>query len=411
MATLTSLEALDRSQLLALAHEHMLSGLLAVKAVTPLLFVGGDLPLEEQPLLSIDQWMGASPVYSARLKEAMVFDGDDVPTIFKALQLDVGFVHQYMDVKYQVNAPYDGEFWLPHCGALLDVEPFGEDMVFNMCHTIEDPTFDATALAHNPKAQIRPIHRPPRIPVNRDPHCHWTLKIDEANPPVPPIPRTDQVRALALASLPNQRSGNRTDGRDDYTGEFDPEFRLTGLSTSALRALAVEFAVQTHLLIASNEFGIADRADVATARRLQEDGWVSLSWILAERLVGNLSLGSGPEAAASALALTAAIPPGFDRDVDLEGPHLSMTLIPRHAGLLDPEHPGWVGSLARGSSTPYENTVRGAGMDLVHSSVDVIDGVINVELDLTEAASDRVEPDAVQLSRIGLAAGWRFALV
>jgi hypothetical protein len=404
-------EGLDRDELIALAHEHMLSGLLSVKAVTPLLFVGGDLPLEEQPLLSIDQWMGASPVYSARLKEAMAFDGDDVPTIFKALQLDVGFVHQYMDVKYQVNAQYDGEFWLPHCGALLDVEPFGEDMVFNMCHTIEDPTFDATALAHNPKARIRPIHRPPRIPVNRAPHCHWTLVIDDANDPVPPIPRTEEVRALALSSLPNERSGDRTDGRDDYTGEFDPSFRLNGLSTSALRALVTEFAVQTHLLIASNEFAIADRTDISTARRLQEDGWVSLSWILAERLMANLALGEGADAVASALALTAAIPPGFDRDLNVSGDHLSMTLIPRHAGLLDPEHPGWVGSLARGSATPYENTARGAGMEVTSTTVDVVDGVINVEMDLHAAPADRVEPDAVQLSRIGLAAGWRFALL
>ena len=33
-----------------------------------------------------------------------------------------------------------------------------------MCHDIEDPTFDATAVATNRKAQIRPIHRPPRYP-------------------------------------------------------------------------------------------------------------------------------------------------------------------------------------------------------------------------------------------------------
>ena len=406
-----NIEQLERPELIALAHEQMLSGLLAVKAITPLLFVNGDLPLEEQPLLSIDQWMGASPVYSARLKEAMFFDGNDVPTIFKALQLDVGFVHQYMDVRYQVNSQWEGEFWLPHCGALLDVEPFGEEMVFNMCHTIEDPTFDATALAHNPKARIRPIHRPPRIPVNRAPHCQWTLKIDEANDPVPAIPRTEEVAALALASIANPRSGDRSDGRDDYSGDFDPEFRLNGLSTSALRSLVTEFMVQTHLLVASNELALESRVDLETARRLQDNGWESLSWILAERLVGNLDIGTGPEAVASALSLSATLPPGFDRHVELDANHLSLTLTSTNPGLLDPEHPGWVGSLARGQLLGIESSVRGAGMEPAASTIAVGANDVHVELDLAPAPADRVEPDSVQLSRIGLSSGWRFALI
>jgi hypothetical protein len=31
----------------------------------------------------------------------------------------------------------------------MDVEPMGEDYVRLMCHDIEDPTFDATAVATN----------------------------------------------------------------------------------------------------------------------------------------------------------------------------------------------------------------------------------------------------------------------
>ena len=49
-----------------------------------------------------------------------------------------------------------------------------------MCHDIEDPTFDATAGATNPYAQVRPIHRPPRVPDDRAPHCHWRVVIDES---------------------------------------------------------------------------------------------------------------------------------------------------------------------------------------------------------------------------------------
>ena len=85
-----------------------------------------------------------------------------------------------MDFRYTVHDRWHGEFHLDHCGALLDVEPMGPDYVRGMCHDIEDPTFDATALATNRRCQVRPIHRPPRLPAGRTPHCAWTVIIDES---------------------------------------------------------------------------------------------------------------------------------------------------------------------------------------------------------------------------------------
>ena len=124
--------------------------------------------------IAIEEWMGASPVYTKRMQKALKFEGDDVVTIFKGLQLDIGAPPQFMDFRYTVHDQWHGEFQLDHCGALLDNEPMGEDYVRGMCHDIEDPTFDATAVATNRKAQIRPIHRPPRVPADRHPHCAWT---------------------------------------------------------------------------------------------------------------------------------------------------------------------------------------------------------------------------------------------
>ena len=85
-------------------------------------------------------------------------------TIFKGLQLDVGFPHQFLDVGYDLHDERNGEFWLRSCGALADVIPMGEEFVHGMCHDIEDPTFDATAVATEPRARVRPIHRPPGVP-------------------------------------------------------------------------------------------------------------------------------------------------------------------------------------------------------------------------------------------------------
>ena len=94
----------------------------------------------------------------------MACDGDGIEAIFKVLQLDPGFPHHYMDVHYEVVDDHLGYFELRSCGALMDVEPLGERMVTSMCHTIEDGTFDVTAQAVNPKARVRPVHRPPRCP-------------------------------------------------------------------------------------------------------------------------------------------------------------------------------------------------------------------------------------------------------
>src|SRR5918992_5214983 len=99
------------------------------------------------------------------------------------MQVDIGAPPQFMDFRYRVDDANHGQFWLDCCGALMDVEPMGEDFVVNMCHDIEDPTFDATAAATNPRARMRPVHRPPRglsdRLADRTAHCLWDVTIDE----------------------------------------------------------------------------------------------------------------------------------------------------------------------------------------------------------------------------------------
>src|SRR5262249_15115820 len=146
---------------------------------------------------SIWEWKGASPNYTRRMKRLLRIEGDDVTAIVKALQLDVGFPHEYMDVRFELQPDGSAEFQLLHCGALLDVEPRGEGAVVMMCHRIEDPTFDATAVATNPRARMRPIHRPPRTPQDRQPHCHWTIRIE---PDAAPL--IEEAHTLAVGRLP-----------------------------------------------------------------------------------------------------------------------------------------------------------------------------------------------------------------
>jgi len=401
------LEELPRAELVPVALDYMLSGMIVTRAMLPQIVVrGGDFDLMNQ--LAIDEWMGASPVYTGRMRRLMRVEGDDVEAIMKVLQLDVGFVHQYMDVGYRVIDPQHAEFWLAHCGALIDTEPHGEEQVFGMCHTIEDPTFDATALATNPRARIRPIHRPPRRPAGRDPHCHWTITIDPANDPVGPIALTDRVARLPLAGIPNERPGGRAStGRHDYAGPFDPTFELSHLADDALVAAAREFEIQSHLLMCASDLALRDRFGTDTARGILTDAWVGAGWIASERLVRAAGAAADLEGVASVLSLQPMVPPGFRRRVELAGDAVHVELRPVVPGLLDADHPGWAGLLARGERAGLEAMAR--GVDPAARLGDLTVERDLVAFDVTvDTAAPAAEPDAVALVRVGMVSGWSF---
>jgi len=184
--TTSRFAGLTRDQLATLVPELLLIGQLIDRS--GMAWCIREFGREEMLRIAIEEWAGCSPVYTKRMQKALRYEGVDVITIFKGLQLDIGAPPQFMDFRYTVHDRWHGEFHLDFCGALMDVEPMGEDYVRGMCHDIEDPTFDATAVATNPKARVRPIHRPPRVPADQHPHCRWTVTIDESYPPVSGIP-------------------------------------------------------------------------------------------------------------------------------------------------------------------------------------------------------------------------------
>ncbi len=403
----SAFDELSRPELLRVALETMLVGHLLDRALMPQVFLAArDANVVDR--VAIDEWMGASPVYTARMRRLMGIEGDSVVAIVKALQLDCGFPHQYMDVGWRISDERHAEFWLRHCGALMDVEPHGESRVIGMCHTIEDPTFDATAYATNPRARVRPIHRPPRTPADRHPHCHWTIAIDDANEPVGPAKNTRAVAALPLARAANPRAPERDAGWTDYRGPVDPEFRLALLSSATLAAVVREFLFQQHLLASSAELALAEHFGLARAREALAAQWTGAAYVGAQRLAAALDAGSGPLAVARVLGLCAALPPALARELHVEGELVGVRLRAEEPGLLDAAAPGWLGLLARGEGRGLEAAAQGVDPRARLAALRVRGDCVEAELRVAAAAEPSKPPAAAQLMRFSTAT--RFAL-
>ncbi len=297
-----------RDELARLVPEYLLAGHVIDRAGMPHLI--GAFGRDGMRDIAIDEWMGASPLYTGRMQRALGFTGDSVETIFKGLQLDIGAPPQFMDFRYRVIDHDHGEFWLDHCGALMDVEPMGTEFVVAMCHDIEDPTFDATAVATNGHARVRPIHRPPRTPADRSPHCHWTVTIDRTLP-VLPIPaaaaRLAGTRAATIELEPVSPDGP---GQRDYSGPLLADLRFSDWSRSALRRMAEEVCLQGHLLALSFLSAVRERVDTdEEALAFGRKQFTGIAGWTAGRIRNALGLGRAPGDVAHVLALHPALLP------------------------------------------------------------------------------------------------------
>lgn len=320
---------LSRDELVVLVPELLLIGQLIDRS--GMAWCISSFGRDEMVQIAIEEWAGASPIYTRRMQKALNYEGNDVLTIFKGLQLDIGAPPQFMDFRYTVHDRWHGEFHLDHCGALLDVEPMGEQYVFGMCHTIEDPTFDATAIATNPRAQVRPIHRPPRTPADRHPHCAWTVIIDESYPEAQSIPALDIVCQTRAATWELDPIDPSDEGEADYSGPLLSDFDFAAFSHSALVRMADEVCLQMHLLYLS--FAIAVRARAANddeAVGVCTRGLIGIAGLAAERIHRALKLPGGTEGVLRVLELHPLLNPAGYVVAETESNRLHVHPSPAH---------------------------------------------------------------------------------
>jgi hypothetical protein len=399
------LDDLGRGELAALVPEYLLAGHLIDRAGMPHLIsaFGRDVMRD----IAIDEWMGASPVYTRRMQRALRFEGDTVETIFKGMQIDVGAPPQFMDFRYRLTTPYAGEFWLDHCGALMDVEPMGDDYVVAMCHDIEDPTFDATAIATNARAQVRPIHRPPRTPVGRQPHCHWTVTVDDAHPELPIPQAAFAIGATRAANVELAAIDLADEGAADYSGPLMADLRFEDWSRSALRRIAEEVCLQGHLLNLSFRRAVRERAaDEAQAIAIGRHQFCGIAGLAAERIRAAFDLGSDLDGLAAVLALHPALLPAayVDARVDMGADAVTLTIGGDSDAMADG---AWPSLLAPEALGPIDAIAHAVDPHYRCTTASIAGGELVVEI---RAGVDELPESAdVALTRFSTGADFAFA--
>ncbi|MFD0902963.1 hypothetical protein [Actinomadura sediminis] len=354
--------ALSRAELAAVVPELLLIGQLIDRS--GMAWCISAFGREAMAQIAIREWAAASPIYTRRMQRALGYAPEvpgkgDVPTIFKGLQLDIGAPPQFMDFRYTVHDRWHGEFRLDHCGALMDVEPMGDAYVRSMCHDIEDPTFDATAVATNPKARVRPIHRPPRTPADRHPHCAWTVTIDDSRPDVQGIPLLAVNERSRAANLELAPIDPADEGRADYSGPLLSDLDFAGFSRSALARIADEVCLQMHLLDRAFALAVAERAaDAGELLRIRRKQLVGIAGIAAERLARALDPPNDAEGAARLLAVHPLFNPSayVDADVRADGDGATVALRPSPAH----EDGAWISLCGPAWTTALQAVVRAA---------------------------------------------------
>ncbi len=390
--------ALTRTELATLVPELLLIGQLIDRS--GMAWCISAFGREEMAQIAIEEWSGSSPFYTRRMQRALGYEGSDVVTIFKGLQLDIGAPPQFMDFRYAVSDPWHGEFWLDHCGALMDVEPMGEEYVRSMCHDIEDPTFDATAVATNAKAQVRPIHRPPRSSPEQRPHCRWTVVIDEAHEPVSPLApyyEVERMRAVTVELDPIEPGG---EGADDYAGPLLSDLDFAAFSHSALVRIADEVCLQMHLLNLSFGIAVAKRAgSPEQTTEICRKQLVGIAGIAAERIQRALDLPRDEKGALRTLTLLPFFNPHAYAGGSVDGDTFVMA---QSDAALDG---GWAALCGPGRTTALQAAVRALDP---HLDVEVTGAADGWTLRVVRGEAPATQSDEVAVTRFSTGAAFAF---
>ena len=323
---------LTHDETATLVREYLMAGHVIDRAGIPYVALRG---IDYFAEVAIDEWMGASPLYAKRMQRLMGFEAPTVEAAMKGMQLEIGAPPEYLDFRMHLIDERHGEFENMYCGPLVELEPAGDEMVNAMCHRIQDPTFDATAWATHPKIRLHPIHRPPREPADRVPHCKWSVVLDESTEDAPPPEKAEHLGRSHLANLPIATVDPQLsdgEGMVDYSGPLVEVLRLRDIAQATLRAVADEVAVQGHLLAMSFGTAVEQRFGHDDAVDLVSKCFTGTAAVAARRLKRSLGTGDDLDGLATMFELHPAFHPrsyvGWEVQVDGDEVHLELRDCP-----------------------------------------------------------------------------------
>lgn len=286
------LSRLSRAALARLGREYMLFNHLHDRSWGPIVAMRfGPQALTD---VAVDEWMGSSPIYNARNRKNLKIEGNGVSAVLKAFQVDIGAPHHFLDFRFELVDETFGYFWLEYCGAYEGVHTMTgghPDFIKQLCWDMEDTTFPTTTMAVNPKIHCLPIHRPPLPEDHTGPVCRWEVSLSDQHETIEKteickIVEQSKAAQFELPALP----GRSSEGMDDYSGPFKPDFGLEDLSHPALIRQCKEFMLDVHLLIRACMISISRRWGDKVMKEIAREQWLAVAPVYVERIRKTLNM-------------------------------------------------------------------------------------------------------------------------
>ena len=127
--------------------------------------------------LEFEVWSRATPMEISRTMGAMNIQGDDVATVFKAIQCAPGTVG-IMDIECELKDKNHGILTVKRCSSLEYFERHGDiEGIKFACEVLDTTMYTVTASPVNPKIKATPLKRPPRKSKDEI-ACQWEFRLE-----------------------------------------------------------------------------------------------------------------------------------------------------------------------------------------------------------------------------------------
>ncbi len=242
---------------------------------------------DAQTQVACDEWMSTSPIYNHRNRQFLKIEGEDVSVALKGFQVDIGAPHNFLCFHYDLVSPTEGYFWTSSCGSfnhIFDVTNRDEAMQTQLCHDMEDPTFDATVIAVNPRMRCRPVYRPPLKEIPDKGPCRWLVTIQDDIALAEDCPFLDHTAQTLAANFAFDSLPQTGDGLADYSGAFKRDFCLEDLSHASLATLCKEFMLHVFILNYACYYSVAEHHGDEHLPALAQEQYHHLAPVTVHRL-------------------------------------------------------------------------------------------------------------------------------